>query len=86
MNFTEKENYNFNDLVEIVKILRAPDGCPWDREQTHKSIRSNFIEETYEAVEAIDTDDLDLLKKNSVMFFCRLLCMRKSKVNREHLI
>ena len=55
MNFTEKENYNFNDLVEIVKILRAPDGCPWDREQTHKSIRSNFIEETYEAVEAIDT-------------------------------
>ena len=34
MNFTEKENYNFNDLVEIVKILRAPDGCPWDREQT----------------------------------------------------
>lgn len=46
MNFTEKENYNFNDLVEIVKILRAPDGCPWDREQTHKSIRSNFIEET----------------------------------------
>ena len=50
MNFTEKENYNFNDLVQIVKILRAPDGCPWDREQTHKSIRSNFIEETYEAV------------------------------------
>ena len=33
MNFTEKENYKFNDLVEIVKILRAPDGCPWDREQ-----------------------------------------------------
>ena len=82
MNFTEKENYNFNDLVEIVKILRAPDGCPWDREQTHKSIRSNFIEETYEAVEAIDTDDLDLLKEE----LCRLLCMRKSKVNREHLI
>ena len=86
MNFTEKENYNFNDLVEIVKILRAPDGCPWDREQTHKSIRSNFIEETYEAVEAIDTDDLDLLKEELVMFFCRLLCMRKSKVNMEHLI
>ena len=82
MNFTEKENYNFNDLVEIVKILRAPDGCPWDREQTHKSIRSNFIEETYEAVEAIDTDDLDLLKEE----LCRLLCMRKLKVNREHLI
>ncbi len=63
MNFKEKDNYNFNDLIEIVRILRAPGGCPWDREQTHKSIRSNFIEETYEAIEAIDTDDLDLLKE-----------------------
>ncbi len=63
MDFKEKSEYKFNDLVEIVKILRAPGGCPWDREQTHKSIRSNFIEETYEAVEAIDTDDLDLLKE-----------------------
>ena len=63
MNFKEKSAYDFNDLVEIVKILRSPEGCPWDREQTHKSIRSNFIEETYEAVEAIDTDDLELLKE-----------------------
>ncbi len=63
MNFKEKSEYNFNDLVEIVKVLRSPEGCPWDREQTHKSIRSNFIEETYEAVEAIDTDDLELLKE-----------------------
>lgn len=63
MDFKEKESYNFDDLVEIVKILRSPGGCPWDREQTHKSIRSNFIEETYEAIEAIDTDDLNLLKE-----------------------
>ncbi|MEE1317902.1 MAG: nucleoside triphosphate pyrophosphohydrolase [Ruminococcus sp.] len=63
MEFKEKQKYNFNDLVEIVKILRSPEGCPWDREQTHKSIRSNFIEETYEAVEAIDTDDTELLKE-----------------------
>lgn len=63
MDFKEKENYNFNDLVEIVKILRAPGGCPWDMEQTHKSIRSNFIEETYEAIEAIDTEDTELLKE-----------------------
>ena len=63
MDFKEKSQYKFDDLVEIVKILRAPGGCPWDREQTHKSIRSNFIEETYEAVEAIDTEDLDLLKE-----------------------
>lgn len=63
MDFKEKSEYKFEDLVKIVKILRAPGGCPWDREQTHKSIRSNFIEETYEAVEAIDTEDNDLLKE-----------------------
>lgn len=63
MDFKEKDNYNFDDLIEIVKILRSPNGCPWDREQTHKSIRSNLIEETYEAVEAIDTDDTSLLKE-----------------------
>lgn len=63
MDFQEKSKYNFDDLIEIVKILRAPGGCPWDRAQTHKSIRSNFIEETYEAVEAIDTDDKELLKE-----------------------
>ena len=63
MDFQEKSNYGFDDLIEIVKILRAPGGCPWDRAQTHKSIRSNLIEETYEAVEAIDTDDKALLKE-----------------------
>lgn len=61
--FDFKEKYSFDDLVKIVAILRSPGGCPWDREQTHKSIRSNFIEETYEAVEAIDTDDADLLRE-----------------------
>lgn len=63
MNFTEKENFDFNDLVEIMKFLRAPDGCPWDKVQTHESIRSNFIEETYEVIEAIDTKDSELLKE-----------------------
>ena len=63
MDFQEKPNYSFDDLIEIVKILRAPGGCPWDRAQTHKSIRSNLIEETYEAVEAIDTDDKALLNE-----------------------
>ena len=63
MDFEFKSKYNFDDLVDIVKKLRAPGGCPWDREQTHKSIRSNFIEETYEVIEAIDTDDTELLKE-----------------------
>lgn len=52
---------NFKDLVEIVKILRKE--CPWDRKQTHQSIKDNLIEEAYEAVEAIDQNDLDELKK-----------------------
>ena len=50
-----KERYDINDLLEIMSILRSDDGCPWDREQTHESIRKNFIEETYEVVEAIET-------------------------------
>lgn len=53
-----KNKYNFEDLNKILQILRAPDGCPWDREQTHESIRNGFIEETYEAVDAIDHKDM----------------------------
>lgn len=56
-----KKNYTIADLCEIMEILRAPGGCPWDREQTHKSIRRNLIEETYEVVEAIDKDDPSLM-------------------------
>ena len=58
-----KERYDCNDLIDIVRILRAPGGCPWDREQTHESIKKNFIEETYEAIEAIDNNDSVLLKE-----------------------
>lgn len=47
----------FARLHEIVGILRSPEGCPWDREQTHESIRKNLIEETYEVLETIDEDD-----------------------------
>ncbi len=61
INFLRKEKYGFEDLVEITRILRSDDGCPWDREQDHKSIRMNFVEETYEACEAIDNDDPVLL-------------------------
>ncbi len=56
-----KPSSSFTDLVEIVKILRKE--CPWDRKQTHESIKDNLIEEAYEAVEAIDTGDFDELKK-----------------------
>jgi tetrapyrrole methylase family protein/MazG family protein len=58
-----KSEYRFDDLVKIMQVLRSEEGCPWDREQDHKSIRSNFIEETYEVIEAIDTDDPKLLRE-----------------------
>ncbi len=58
-----KENYNFEDLVILVEVLRSEKGCPWDREQTHKSIRNDIIEETYEVIEAIDTDNVELLRE-----------------------
>lgn len=59
----DKKSYDFNDLVEIVRILRAPGGCPWDAEQTHQSIRRNLLEEAYEVVEAIDENSPDHLKE-----------------------
>ncbi len=58
-NFNFKERYNVNDLIDIVEILRSPGGCPWDREQDHKSIRRDFLEETYEVIEAINKEDRD---------------------------
>jgi len=61
VEFNFKDRYAFDDLVEIMSLLRAPGGCPWDAEQTHESIRSSFIEETYEAIEAINKKDRDLL-------------------------
>ena len=48
---------SFTRLVEIIARLRAPDGCPWDREQTHETLRKHLIEETYEVVEAIELQD-----------------------------
>lgn len=63
INFSQKDRYAFDDLVTIVKLLRSEDGCPWDKEQDHKSIRQNFIEETYEVIEAIDTEDTELLRE-----------------------
>jgi tetrapyrrole methylase family protein/MazG family protein len=57
----EQQNRTFGRLHEIVQILRSPEGCPWDREQTHASLRNNLIEETYEVLETIDDDDPDAM-------------------------
>ena len=53
-----KNNIDIQPLVDVVKTLRAPNGCPWDQKQTHESLRRYFIEETYEVVDAIDNKDM----------------------------
>ena len=57
------EGYGFEDLITVVEVLRSEEGCPWDREQDHKSIRRDFIEETYEVIEAIDNEDPVLMQE-----------------------
>ena len=63
VDFTRKDKYNIEDLLHIMELLRGPGGCPWDAEQTHESIRKDFIEETYEVFEAINKNDKELLKE-----------------------
>ena len=58
-----KDKYGFEDLVAIMRALRGKGGCPWDIEQTHKSIRKDLIEETYELVEGIDADDDTMMRE-----------------------
>ena len=59
--FLAKGQYDTADLRRIIAVLRGPGGCPWDAEQTHASIRKNFLEEAYEAVDGIDKGDDALL-------------------------
>ena len=63
VHFKEKARYNYDDLLEIIRVLRSPEGCPWDQVQTHQSIRRGLLEEAYEAAEGIDRDDADLLRE-----------------------
>lgn len=63
VDWISKKSYDIKDLEEIVRLLRSPGGCPWDMEQTHASIRRNFLEEAYEVAEAIDEGDPEHLKE-----------------------
>lgn len=78
VEFEQKPQYDIADLQEIVRLLRSPGGCPWDKEQTHTSIRNDFLEEAYEAVEAIDLLDMPLMREElgdvllQVVFHCCL--------------
>ena len=63
LDFEIKDKYDIDDLLEVTRILRSENGCPWDREQDHKSVRMNVLEEAYEVMEAIDADDAAMLKE-----------------------
>ncbi|MBE6671772.1 MAG: MazG family protein [Ruminococcaceae bacterium] len=73
-----KERFTSDDLRKIMEILRSENGCPWDREQTHKSIRQDLLEEAYETVEAIDLESDEMLCEElgdvmlQVMFHSRI--------------
>ena len=57
------EYKNLLELIEVVRVLRSPGGCKWDREQTHETLRRNMLEEAYEAVDAIDDGDMKHLRE-----------------------
>lgn len=62
-NFDFKDKYDINDLRKIIEILRSENGCPWDKVQTHESIRTDLIEETYEVCEGIDKNSPEMLRE-----------------------
>ena len=74
----DKEPGRFSELIETMKKLRSPDGCPWDRKQTFETLRNNTIEETYELADAILNKDLDGIKEEAgdlllhVVFYAKL--------------
>lgn len=65
VDFTKRRYFTYGDLLEIIRRLRDPDGCPWDRAQTHSSIRNCAIEEAYELVEAIDLNNIEKMTEES---------------------
>ncbi len=78
MGKKEKKVFDFNDLLGIMRLLRSENGCPWDMEQTHESIRQSVIEEAYEVVDAIDKNDIDGLIEElgdlllQIIFHCQI--------------
>ena len=80
----EKNNYSVEDLVGIMQLLRGENGCPWDKEQTHSSIRNNLLEEAYETADAIDRlDDKDMAEELGdlllqIVFHCQMASERQA--------
>jgi len=65
VSLIRKQRFDFADLMELLSVLRSPQGCPWDREQTHSSIRNDCIEEAYEVADAIDSGDTEQLEEEA---------------------
>ena len=82
LDWNPQPPYTAEQLLQVIRILRDPEnGCPWDKVQTHASIRKNFLEETCEALEAIDADDAVLLREelgDVLMRWCSTPPWRKS--------
>ncbi len=78
-NDFKRENYSIEDLRDIVRILREPGGCPWDAEQTHKSIRNGLLEEAYEVADAIDnSSNVDLCEELGDLLLQVVFCSQIS--------
>ena len=60
-DLTKLERFGFDELMQVIHILRGPDGCPWDRAQTHESLRPFLLEEAYEVIDAINAGDMEHL-------------------------
>ena len=71
-------HYGISELLQIMQVLRSENGCPWDKEQTHQSIRQDLLEECYEVIEAIDADSVPMMREElgdvllQVVFHCQI--------------
>ena len=88
---SENNNISIDKLIAIIKQLRAPNGCDWDKQQTHKSLTPYLLEETYEVIEAIEKNDYNALKEELGdlllhVLFQTVLSEEKNKFNIEELI
>jgi len=80
----ETAGEKFEALLDIMRRLRAPGGCPWDREQTHASLRPFVLEETYEVLEAIDAGDIDDLREELGDYFYEAVFLAQISEEANH--
>ena len=84
VEYQQKDKYSIGDLLDIVRLLRGEGGCPWDIEQTHETIKSDLIEETYEVIEAIDLKDTALLREELGDVLLQVVFHTRIEEEQEH--